>query len=289
MASSSSASYTHNFKIDLDKSLIPLLIGRGGKNLFIKVIKASIDEFKELDDGNKDIKEIIASVKEGKIEIKQNIKIKYNDAIGTYGSWNDVESLGNANITFHEIVKHKLVEAAKSVNDYNSTKKEKSSVKKYRQNFNFRMHLENCSIGQFIGNGGEIINDFKKKISEELDVEKVFIKIDKYDSKNDFQYRVIGSQITAEDIVFGVTFFGGDRSDIHKVEKMLINFVNENYEELEYESDNEKEEDEDEDGDGDEEEDLSIDSVDKDDSETDFTPEELETIKRVKRHQPWTK
>ena len=234
----------HNFKVGIDKSLIPLLIGSGGKNLYHKVINASIEELQ------KDYEHQAV-----KGDIKLRITIKNNDAIGTYASWKDTESLGPMNVVFNEIIKKKLTDVAVSINDFDSKKKielkvkkielkvkkgvkSEPLVKKYRQNFNYRMDLGKCSIGQFIGNGGDIINSFKQDIADKLKVDKVFIKIDEYDDDKDYQCRVIGNTISDIDIVFEIGFYGGDRSDIHIVQKMLINFVNGIYED-DNEDDNE--------------------------------------------------
>ena len=103
------AQTAHNFKVDIDKSLIPLLVGSGGKNLYHKVIKASIEELQ------KDYEHQAV-----KGDIKLRITIKNNDAIGTYASWKDTESLGPMNVVFNEIVKNKLNDAALSVRDYDS-------------------------------------------------------------------------------------------------------------------------------------------------------------------------
>ena len=119
---------------------------------------------------------------------------------------------------------------------------------------------EDVQIGQFIGNGGGTINEFKKKIAKEMNVEKVYINIDDFDNDT-VMYRVIGNVISVEDdLMFKVSYIGGNRDDILKVEKMLIDFVNEN-------CDNDSGSDSDNDSDSD---------SDKDESETDFTPEELE-------------
>jgi hypothetical protein len=112
-------------------------------------------------------------------------------------------------------------------------KSKKPEERKYKQVFNFRMNLgkdsgEDVQIGQFIGNGGETINEFKKKIAKEMNVEKVYINIDDFDNDT-FMYRVIGNVISVEDdLMFKVSYIGGNREDIFKVEKMLIDFVNEN-------------------------------------------------------------
>ena len=262
MASSSSASCTHNFKIDLDKSLIPLLIGRGGKNLFIKVIKASIDEFKTLKEPTH--QEKIDMVKNGDIMIKNlRIEIKHNDDVAepfTYATWSDVKVLEQANILLIHIIKKKITECAESVNKYVETKdmhkSKKPEARKYKQVFNFRMNLgkdsEDVQIGQFIGNGGETINEFKKKIAKEMNVEKVYINIDDFDNDT-FMYRVIGNVISAEDdLMFKISYIGGNRDDILKVEKMLIDFVNENCDnDSDSDSDNDKDSDNDSDSDND--------------------------------------
>ena len=91
------------------------------------------------------------------------------------------------------------------------------------------MGLEDCSIGQFIGNGGEVINEFKKKIEEELKVEKAFIKILNWKPEMLEMYRAIGFDEAYDNLeyfLFKVSFLGGEKSDILKVEKMLIDFVN---------------------------------------------------------------
>ena len=106
----------------------------------------------------------------------------------------------------------------------------KVTEKKFRQNFNYRIGLddESATIGQFIGNGGEVINAFKEKIAKELGVEKVFVKIVNWTSDMLEMYRAIGFDTNGmEDyFLFKISFLGGERSDILKVEKMLIDFVN---------------------------------------------------------------
>jgi len=264
----------HNFKFDLDKKLVPLLVGKGGKNLFIKVIKASIDEFKTLKEPTH--QEKIDMVKNGDIMIKNlRIEIKHNDEVAkpfTYATWSDVKVLENANILLIHIIQKKITECAESVKKYVETKdiqkSKKPEERKYKQVFNFRMNFsEDVEIGQFIGNGGETINEFKKKIAKEMDVEKVYINIDEFDNDT-FMYRVIGDVISAEDdLMFKISYIGGNRDDILKVEKMLIDFVNENCED---DSDNDDNDDNDSDNDSDKD--------DNDDNEVDYTPEELESI-----------
>ena len=249
----------HNFRFNLDKSRIPLLVGKGGKNLFIKVIKASIDEFKTLEEPTH--QEKIDMVKNGDIIIKNlRIEIKHNDDVAepfTYATWSDVKVLDQANILLIHIIKKKITECAESVKKYVETKdihkSKKPEAKKYKQVFNFRMNLgkdsgEDVQIGQFIGNGGETINEFKKKIAKEMDVEKVYINIDDFDNDT-FMYRVIGNVISVEDdLMFKISYIGGNRDDILKVEKMLIDFVNEN---CDNDSDNDSDSDSDSDSDND--------------------------------------
>ena len=259
----------HNFRFNLDKSRISLLVGKGGKNLFIKVIKASIDEFKTLKEPTH--QEKIDMVKNGDIMIKNlRIEIKHNDDVAepfTYATWSDIKVLEQANILLIHIIKKKITECAESVNKYVETKdmhkSKKPEARKYKQVFNFRMNLGKDSgevqIGQFIGNGGETINEFKKKIAKEMDVEKVYINIDDFDNDT-FMYRVIGNVISAEDdLMFKISYIGGNRDDILKVEKMLIDFVNENC-----------------DNDSDSDSDSDSDNEDNDDNEVDYTPVELE-------------
>lgn len=245
----------HNFKFDLDKKLVPLLVGKGGKNLFIKVIKASIDEFKTLKEPS--YQEKIDMVKNGDIMIKNlRIEIKHNDEVAkpfTYATWSDVKVLENANILLIHIIQKKITECAESVKKYVETKdiqkSKKPEERKYKQVFNFRMNFsEDVEIGQFIGNGGETINEFKKKIAKEMDVEKVYINIDEFDNDT-FMYRVIGDVISVEDdLMFKISYIGGNRDDILKVEKMLIDFVNENCED---DSDNDNDDNDSENDDND--------------------------------------
>ena len=278
----------HNFKFNLDKSHIPLLVGKGGKNLFIKVIKASIDEFKTLKEPTH--QEKIDMVKNGDIMIKNlRIEIKHNDDVAepfTYATWSDVKVLEQANVLLIHIIQKKITECAESVKKYVETKdmhkSKKPEERKYKQVFNFRMNLgEDVQIGQFIGNGGETINEFKKKIVKEIDVEKVYINIDDFDNDT-YMYRVIGDVISAEDdLMFKISFLGGKREDILKVEKMLISFVNENHDDDESDSDSDSDNDSDNDSDSDDDDSDSDNDSDNDsdkDSEL-FAAEKQEKIR----------
>ena len=222
---------THNFKLDITGSQIPMMIGRGGKVIFNEVIKKSFKEFKEIEDHKS--QELINSIKKGdvKLNIRINIKKIGENVVAT---WKDNENLQdsdnnhNLNVDLNEIIKYNLVTLTEKVKE---SKKEVSNTKKFRQNFNYRMGLEDCSIGQFIGNGGAIINEFKKEVEEVLSVEKVFIKILNWKPEMLEMYRAIGFSESWQDedfYLFKVSFIGGEKSDILKVEKMLINFVNEN-------------------------------------------------------------
>ena len=220
---------THNFKLDITGSQIPMMIGRGGKVIFNEVIKKSFKEFKEIEDHKS--QELINSIKKGnvKLNIRINIKKIGENVVAT---WKDNENLQdsdnnhNLNVDLNEIIKYNLVTLTEKVKE---SKKEVSNTKKFRQNFNYRMCLEDCSIGQFIGNGGEIINKFKKEIKEELKVENVFIKILNWKPEMLEMYRAIGFTYGSQDyFLFKISFLGGEKSDILKVEKMLVDFVNEN-------------------------------------------------------------
>ena len=223
---------THNFKLNITGDLIPRMIGKGGKVLFNEVVKKSFNEFKEIEDHKS--QELINSIKKGnvKLNIRINIKKIGENVVAT---WKDNENLQdsdnnhNLNIDLNEIIKYNLVSLSDKIK---SSKKEKNEKKKvFRQNFNYRMGLEDCSIGQFIGNGGEIINEFKKKVEEELSVEKVFVKILNWKSEMLEMYRAIGfdeAYGSQDYFLFKISFLGGEKSDILKVEKMLVDFVNEN-------------------------------------------------------------
>jgi len=209
----------HNFKITIDENKIPILIGKGGKNLFYKVILPSIKEFQKMHKAS-----------DSKVEypdkIYKNIRIK-ETGIGVIASWNDTHELsnGNGNVTLNELIKKNLTDECKGIME----KKDEQKEKKYRQNFNFRIGLEDCSIGQFIGNGGETINEFKGTVSEELGVDNVFVKILMWEPEMIDMYRAIGFEefnCGQEYFLFKVSFIGGERADILKVEKMLIDFVN---------------------------------------------------------------
>ena len=154
---------THNFKLNITGDLIPRMIGKGGKVLFNEVVKKSFNEFKEIEDHKS--QELINSIKKGnvKLNIRINIKKIGENVVAT---WKDNENLQdsdnnhNLNVDLNEIIKYNLVSLSEKVNE---SKKERGEKKKvFRQNFNYRMGLEDCSIGQFIGNGGAIINEFKK-------------------------------------------------------------------------------------------------------------------------------
>ena len=221
---------THNFKLNITGDLIPRMIGKGGKVIFNEVVKKSFNEFKEIEDHKS--QELINSIKKGdvKLNIRINIKKIGENIVAT---WKDNENLQdsdnnhNLNVDLNEIIKYNLVTLTEKVKE---SKKEVSNTKKFRQNFNYRMGLEDCSIGQFIGNGGEIINKFKKEIKEELKVENVFIKILNWKPEMLEMYRAIGFSESWQDedfYLFKVSFIGGEKSDILKVEKMLVDFVNE--------------------------------------------------------------
>ena len=222
---------THNFKLNITNDMIPRMIGKGGKVLFNEVVKESLNNFKEIE-GHKS-QELINSIKEGerKINIRINIKEMGDNIVATWkenGILQDSENNHNLNVDLNEIIKYNLVSLCEKVAGSKKEKEEKKKV--FRQNFNYRMGLEDCSIGQFIGNGGEVINEFKKKIQEELNVEKAFIKILNWKPEMLEMYRAIGFDEAYESqdyFLFKISFLGGEKSDILKVEKMLIDFVNE--------------------------------------------------------------
>ena len=221
---------SHNFKLNITNDMIPRMIGKGGKVLFNEVVKKSFNDFKEIE-GHKS-QELINSIKEGekKINIRINIKELGDNIVATWkenGILQDSENNHNLNVDLNEIIKYNLVSLSEKV--AGSKKEEGEKKKVFRQNFNYRMGLEDCSIGQFIGNGGEVINEFKKKIEEELKVEKAFIKILNWKPEMLEMYRAIGfdeAYGSLEYFLFKVSFLGGEKSDILKVEKMLIDFVN---------------------------------------------------------------
>jgi predicted RNA-binding protein YlqC (UPF0109 family) len=247
---------THNFKFALhDTKSISLLVGKGGSHLINKIIKPSIQDFTKLKDSTH--QEVIDKVKSGEIKIK-TLKIKFNcqDDVAEpypYATWNDIEELGGANVLLIKCIQEKITECAKSVDKF--VKMKKKAVKKekkeepekvYRQNFYFRMNVdEDLEIGRFIGNGGEIINAFRKKIADTLKVEKVYVNIDDFD-KDVFMYRVIGDVISDDsDLIFKVSYLGGTREDIIKIEKMIIDFVKENSDEDDYDYDDYDDDDDD--------------------------------------------
>ena len=238
---------THNFKLNITNDMIPRMIGKGGKVIYNEVIRKSMKEFKEIE-GHKS-QELINSIKEGekKINIRINIKEIGDNIVATWkenGILQDSENNHNLNVDLNEIIKYNLVSLSEKVA---GSKKEKEEKKKsFRQNFNYRMGLENCSIGQFIGNGGEVINEFKKNIEEELKVENVYIKVLHWKSDMLEMYRTIGYSNSPLELeknlyLFKISFIGGKKSDILKVEKMLINFVNENVGEQDQEEDSDNE------------------------------------------------
>ena len=105
-----------------------------------------------------------------------------------------------------------------------------------KQNFNYRLGLdEDWEIEQFIGNDDVIINEFKKKIEKELNVENVSVEILKWNSDMLEMFRAIESGLHygcwEEYFMFKVSFLGGEESDILKVEKMIVDYVyvNANY------------------------------------------------------------
>ena len=221
---------THNFKLNITNDMIPRMIGKGGKVLFNEVVKKSFNDFKDIE-GHKS-QELINSIKDGKkkINIRINIKEMGDNIVATWkenGILQDSDNNHNLNVDLNEIIKYNLVSLSEKV--AGSKKEEGEKKKVFRQNFNYRMGLEDCSIGQFIGNGGEVINEFKKKIEEELKVEKAFIKILNWKPEMIEMYRAIGfdeAYDSLEYFLFKVSFLGGERSDILKVEKMLVDFVN---------------------------------------------------------------
>lgn len=226
----------HNFKFDLEKDHIPLFLGKGGKNFFTKVVLGSIKTFKELEDETH--QEIIDMVKNGELVIKNlRIDIKRQEDVQepyTYATWSDVKVLGKANVLLLEIIQRKIVECAEGVKKFLENKNKKSEKdekqqKKFRRNFNYRVNVdEDVEIGRFIGRGGETVKKFNKKIAETLGVEKVYVNIEEFDCDDLFQYRCIGNMFDpTEDLMFKVSFLGGEREDILKVEKMIIDFINE--------------------------------------------------------------
>ena len=220
----------HNFKFDLEKNHIPLFLGKGGKNFFTKVVLGSIKAFKELEDETH--QETIDMVKNGDLVIKNlRIDIKRQEDVEepfTYASWSDVKVLGKQ-ILFIEIVQKKIVECAEGVKKFLENKNKKSEneekpQKKFRRNFNYRVNVdEDVEIGRFIGKGGETVKKFNKKIAETLGVEKVYVNIEEFDCDDLCMYRCIGDIIdSTEDLMFKVSFLGGEREDILKVERRLL-------------------------------------------------------------------
>ena len=227
----------HNFKFDLEKEHIPLFLGKGGKNFFTKVVLGSIKAFKELEDEM--YQETIDMVKNGELVIKNlRIDIKRQEGVEepyTYASWSDVKVLGKANVLLIEIIQKKIVECAEGVKKFLENKNKKSEndekpQKKFRRNFNYRVNVdEDIEIGRFIGRGGENVKNFNKKIAETLGVEKVYVNIEEFDSDDLFQYRCIGDMFDSnEDLMFKVSFLGGEKEDILKVERMIVDFISEN-------------------------------------------------------------
>ena len=227
----------HNFKFDLEKVHIPLFLGKGGKNFFTKVVLGSIKAFKELEDETH--QETIDMVKNGELVIKNlRIDIKRQEDVQepfTYASWSDVKVLGKANVLLIEIIQKKIVECAEGVRKFLENKNKKSEndekpQKKFRRNFNYRVNVdEDVEIGRFIGRGGETVKKFNKKIAETLGVEKVYVNIEEFDCDDLCMYRCIGDIIdSTEDLMFKVSFLGGEREDILKVEKMIVDFISEN-------------------------------------------------------------
>lgn len=226
----------HNFKFDLEKEHIPLFLGKGGKNFFTKVVIGSIKAFKSLEDTTH--QETIDMVKNGDLVIKNlriDIKtVEDTEEPFTYATWSDVKVLGKANVLLLEIIQKKIVECAEGVKKFLENKNKKSEKdekpqKKFRRNFNYRVNVdEDVEIGRFIGKGGETIKKFNKKIAETLGVEKMYVNIEEFDCDDLFQYRCIGDIIDSnEDLMFKVSFLGGEREDILKVERMIIDFIGE--------------------------------------------------------------
>ena len=226
----------HNFKFDLEKEHIPLFLGKGGKNFFTKVVIGSIKEFKSLEDETH--QETINMVKNGELVIKNlRIDIKRQEDVEepyTYATWSDVKVLGKANVLLIEIVQKKIIECVEGVKKFLENKNKKSEndekpQKKFRRNFNYRVNVdEDVEIGRFIGKGGETVKKFNKKIAETLSVEKVYVNIEEFDYDDLCMYRCVGSIFDpTEDLMFKISFLGGEREDILKVEKMIIDFINE--------------------------------------------------------------
>ena len=71
---------THNFVLAMEKHLIPLLIGKGGKNLYHKVIKPSIEGLKKenTDNVSTEIRKNVEEVKNGNIRFSKRININYD-------------------------------------------------------------------------------------------------------------------------------------------------------------------------------------------------------------------
>ena len=86
------------------------------------------------------------------------------------------------------------------------------------------------------------------RIAETLSVEKVYVNIEEFDCDDLCMYRCIGDIIdSSEDLMFKVSFLGGEREDILKVEKMIIDFINEVCDNDSDNSDNESDNDSDND------------------------------------------
>jgi ankyrin repeat protein len=102
--------------------------------------------------------------------------------------------------------------------------------KKSQRNFNYKIGMDDeWDIDRFIGIDDNIINEFKHKIEEELNVENVSVKILKWNDEMLEMYRLINTGMHfgswEKYFIFKVSFLGGEKSDILKVEKMIVDFV----------------------------------------------------------------
>jgi len=228
----------NNFRIYISDHLIPKFIGEDGETIFYKVTMPSIQELKKTE-VNDNLQKTLDAVKDKRIYIQKRFTIKRID-VGHMAYWNDTNELGALNVTLNEIIKKNLTKECHQICEknefdverelYENKRKIYEKEKKSERNFNYKIGMdEEWEIDQFIGNDDKIINEFKKKIEEELNVENVSVKILKWNHEMLEMYRVIDYGLHVghweKYFLFEVSFLGGEKSDILKVEKMIVDFV----------------------------------------------------------------
>ena len=228
---------------------IPMMIGKNGKNLFHNICLKSIINLSNL--SNHKCLPTLKEIKSRNLMLKVFIRIeKENDKV--YAIWKNIPQLESGktlevdpsdetktiqsqhdlNIELNSIIQKNITAAFKKINNNHLKLEVETDFPKkttYKSKFNYRVVMDHSHMGTLIGEGGSNIKKLKNMIEDEIKCENTFIKILKYDSNTMYdQYRTIGyDDGNVEYLLFKVEYPNGVRSDILRVEEILINYINE--------------------------------------------------------------